>query len=151
MFSDKDFSNLFKQLRKKRYTIHQEIALYNAIRELSEKYKNKFFAWYLLYEKEYHKCLPEITNPKNEIEIDVQRFNETIKNPKEYNIEEISQFEKMICDYLAINLSRCQNGKNKNEYSHEYIEMELFLNRYEAYRPFYMVGFQIKYEEWNHH
>lgn len=148
MLSDKDFSELFKELRKKRYTIHQEISLYNAIKELSEKYKKKFFDWYVEYEKEHHKYLPEIIEPKNEIERDVKRLNQIIHSSKQYTTEEVLEYEKMICDYLASDITRYDKyHHNDIGCSTDYMKLKSFLNRYEQYRPFYMVRFQLKYEE----
>jgi hypothetical protein len=147
MLTDKEFSYLIRELNKKRFTVHQEIALYNAFEYLSQKYKNKFFEWYLNYEKEYQKCLPEIINPKNEIEMDVKRINENIKNQTNYDNEEVVKYEKIICEYLASDISRINMYKNYSEIgvSAELTKLNSFLNRYEKYRTFYIIGFQIKY------
>jgi hypothetical protein len=147
MYSDKDFAELFNQLKKHRYTIDQEIELYRSIEFLAEKYKDEFFKWYVKYEKEYHKSLPEITIPNSLMELEIKEINKIIKNPKGYSFEEKCEYEKLVCDYLATNIIRHHKytHHNKNDLSTEYMEMDCFLNRYEFYRPFYMVRFQLKY------
>ena len=122
---------------KKRYSVQQEMELYEGFHYMVCKYGKDFLDWY--HENSTFICdvFPYIENPSNPMEKDNNLCLEKIKNPRNYSLNEMESFEKKVCDFLAQNLTCTKVIMNDN-----YKKMSLFLNRYDDFRRYYMIALE---------
>ena len=113
--------------------VYNEMEMYNAFYVLTYKYGKQFLDWY------HDKCetiggyIPNITEPKNDMEIDIANANEKINNPREFNYGEVCEFEEKVCKFLAQNISCSRVIHNERD------KMIMFRTRYSCFRHYYII------------
>jgi hypothetical protein len=113
--------------------VYKEMEMYAAFHVLTYKYGKPFLDWY------HNNCetiggdIPIINKPQNEMEKDVANANEKINNPREFNYDEVSQFEEMVCKFLSQNISCSRVIHNEKD------KMIMFRNRYSWFRNYYII------------
>lgn len=128
------------KLIKEKYTIKQEMELYNGFHEMVNKYGMTYINWYHNNSKRAFDILPYIPNPLGQMEEDNNIYYERIMNPPDYDYTKIYEYETKVCNYIASCIA--SNPIIHNEYK----KFWLFFNRYANYRHYYMSGLELQFE-----
>ncbi len=112
--------------------VYKEMEMYTQFHLLHNKYGTIFLDWYYDNCKTIGGNFDIILEPETEMEKDISESIKMIHNPREFNYEEVVQFEEKVCRFLAQNISCSRIIHNKKD------KMILFRDRYIWFRKYYM-------------